>query len=74
MKKLIAVVAIMIATVSMALPCECYFSVTQELNCGKRKSITTYTYCGSGIYCSNDALQAAYLEASLTLMDAALDC
>lgn len=58
---------------------DCFFSFEQELTCyrGDGSSytrITGYSYSGTGSNCSNQALQKAYLEAALVMMDAASGC
>lgn len=75
MKRIIAILAIVIASISMAYPCECWFRMEQEIaSCNGSTLYVAYEYCGSGSYCSSSALQRAYLEASLVMMEAVIDC
>ncbi len=74
MKKIIAVLVFVIASATSAIACECYFEMTQELTCSGGSSVSSYIYCGSGSYCSKEALQAAYLAAAMQMMEHASMC
>jgi hypothetical protein len=76
MKKFVAVIAIMLASVVYASSCDCYYSASQSLQCGSGTSlISTYTYCGYGSNaCSPATMQQVYLNAALFFMESAYIC
>lgn len=63
MKKLAAVVAIFIASVSYSFSVECFYSFIQEIDCGDHLFVSVYEYYGSGAGCDPAVTRAVFLDA-----------
>lgn len=66
MKKLVAVLAISIASFASTFAIECYVSLIQQIDCPGVTFISIYEYQGEGAGCDPAVLAAVYADASST--------